>query len=62
MYHVRIQISWDFEGVSKITFLYFSIIVGQGPTVLAVGAGGWCLAIFLSSSISSLSTSLWEMA
>ena len=25
------------------------IIVGQGPTVLAAGAGGGCLDIFLSS-------------
>ena len=28
------------------------IIVGQGPTALAVGASGGCLDIFLSSSIS----------
>ena len=28
------------------------IIVGQGPTALAVGAGGGCLDIFLSSIIS----------
>ena len=28
------------------------IIVGQGPTVLAVGAGGGCLDTFLSSIIS----------
>ena len=28
------------------------IIVGQEPTVLAVGAGGGCLGIFLSSVIS----------
>ena len=27
------------------------IIVGQGPTALAVGAGGGCLDIFLSSII-----------
>ena len=27
-------------------------IVGQGPTMLAVGAGGGCLDIFLSSIIS----------
>ena len=27
------------------------IIVGQGPAVLAVGAGGGCLDIFLSSII-----------
>ena len=28
------------------------IIVGQGPTALAVGAGGSCLDIFLSTVIS----------
>ena len=28
------------------------IRVGQGPTALAVGAGGGCLVIFLSSLIS----------
>ena len=28
------------------------IIVGQGPTALAVGPGGGCLDIFLSSFIS----------
>ena len=33
------------------------ITVGQGPTVLAVGVGGGCLDIFLSS-ITSLSFSL----
>ena len=40
------------------------INVGQGPTVLAVGAGGGCLDIlFLSSVIFSfLSPSLWETA
>ena len=32
----------------------------QGPTALAVGAGGGCLDIFLSSVISFLSPSLWE--
>ena len=31
------------------------ITVGQGPTVLAVGAGGGCLAILLSSVLSLLS-------
>ena len=30
------------------------IIVGQGPTVLAVGVGGGCLDIFLSYIISLL--------
>ena len=31
--------------------LLIRIIVGQGPTVLAVDAGGGCLVIFLSSII-----------
>ena len=39
------------------------IIVGQGPTVLAVGAGGGCLDIFsLAHQFSFLSPSLWETA
>ena len=38
-------------------------IVGQGPTALAVGAGGGCLDIFiLIYLISPLSPSLWETA
>ena len=37
--------------------------VGQGPTALAVGAGGSCLDIFtLIYPFSSLSPSLWETA
>ena len=37
------------------------ITVGQGPTALAVGAGGGCLDIFtLIYPISPLSPSLWE--
>ena len=37
------------------------IRVGQGPTALAVGAGGGCLDIFtLLYSFSPLSSSLWE--
>ena len=40
-----------------------SMIVGQGPTALAVGAGGGCLDIFtLLYLFSPLSPSLWEMA
>ena len=35
---------------------------GEGPTALAVGAGGVCLDIFLSSILSLLSSSLWETA
>ena len=39
------------------------IIVGQGPTALAVGAGGGCLDIFtLLYPFSPLSPSLWETA
>ena len=39
------------------------IIVGQGSTALAVGAGGGCLDIFtLICSFSPLSPSLWETA
>ena len=39
------------------------ITVGQGPTALAVGAGGGCLDIFtLTYPFSSLSPSLWETA
>ena len=39
------------------------IIVEQGPTALAVGAGGGCLDIFtLLYLSSSLSPSLWETA
>ena len=37
--------------------------VGQGPTALAVGAGGGCLDTFtLIYTFSSLSPSLWETA
>ena len=37
--------------------------VGQGPTALAVGAGGDCLDIFtLLSPFFPLSPSLWETA
>ena len=39
------------------------ITVGQGPTALAVGAGGGCLDIFtLIYQFSLLSPSLWETA
>ena len=39
------------------------ITVGQGPTTLAVGAGGGCLDIFtLIYPFSLLSPSLWETA
>ena len=39
------------------------ITVGQGPTALAIGAGGGCLDIFtLIYPFSSLSPYLWETA
>ena len=39
------------------------ITVGQGPTALAVGAGGGCMDIFtLIYPFFPLSPSLWEMA
>ena len=39
------------------------ITVGQGPTALAVGAGGGCLDIFtIIYSFFPLSPSLWETA
>ena len=38
------------------------ITVGQGPIALVVGAGGGGLDILLSSILSLLSASLWEMA
>ena len=39
------------------------IIVGQGPTMLAVGVGGGCLDIFsLVYHFSFLTPSLWETA
>ena len=39
------------------------ITVGQGPTALAVGAGGGCLDIFtLIYPFSALSPCLWETA
>ena len=36
------------------------IIVGQGPTVLAVGVGEGCLDILTLYLFTSLSPSLWE--
>ena len=40
-----------------------SITVGQGPTALAVGAGGGCMDIFtLICPFSPLSPSVWETA
>ena len=42
---------------------YYLDKVGQGPTVLAVGAGGWFGYFFFRLSFFSLfSPSLWETA
>ena len=50
------KLPWQCRGV-----LLVWIRVGQGPTALAVGAGGGCLDIFtLIYPFSSLSPSLWE--
>ena len=50
------------DGAGKI-FQLIWVIVGQGPTVLAAGAGGGCLDIFsLLYHFSFLSPSLWETA
>ena len=38
------------------------IIMGQGPIALAVGAGGGCLAFFLSSIFSLFFLLVWETA
>ena len=50
----------------SVPFLLIWIIVGQGHTVLAVGAGGGRFdifsLIFFFLSLSLLSPSLWEMA
>ena len=49
-------VNFQYRGV-----LIILLIVGQGPTALAVGAGGGCLDIFtLNYLFSPLSPSLWE--
>ena len=54
------------KALSKLSVpgrLLIWIIVGQGPTVFAVGAGGGCLDIFsLVFQLTLLSPSLWETA
>ena len=52
----RCWVNFQYRGV-----LLIWITVGQGPIVLAVGAGGGCLDIFsLIYQFSFLSPSLWE--
>ena len=67
--HVGTFGKWGWSGGAKVlgklpvpgrpTIL---IIVRQGPTALAVGAGGGCLDIFTLIFPFSLSPSLWETA
>ena len=54
---------WCWENFQCRGVLLIWIRVGQGPTALAVGAGGGCLDIFsLVYHFSFLSPSLWETA
>ena len=54
-------VRWSWVNLQCRGVLLVWIRVGQGPTVLAVGAGGGCLDIFtLIYPFSSLSPSLWE--
>ena len=43
------MVQWCWVNVQCWGVLLIWMIVGQGPTALAVGAGGGCLNIFLSS-------------
>ena len=57
------MVRWCWVNFQCRGVLLIWIIVGQGPTVLAVGAGGGCLDIFsLAYHFSFLSPSLWETA
>ena len=52
---------WSWVNFQCRGVLLVWIRVGQGPTALAVGAGGGCLDIFtLIYPFSSISPSLWE--
>ena len=55
------MVRWSWVNFQCRGVLLVWIRVGQGPTALAVGAGGGCLDIFtLIYHFSSLSPSLWE--
>ena len=57
------MVRWCWVNFQYQSVLLIWIIVGQGPTVLAVGAGGGGLDIFsLVYHVSVLSPSLWETA
>ena len=53
----RCRVTFQCRGI-----LLIWIIVEQGPIALAVGAGGGCLDIFLSSFFSLFFFPLWETA
>ena len=56
-------VRWCWVNFQRRGVLLIWIIVGQGPTALALGAGGGCLDIFyLVYHFSFLSPSLWETA
>ena len=55
------MVRWSWVNFQCRGVLLVWIRAGQGPTALAVGAGGGCLDIFtLLCPFSSLSPSLWE--
>ena len=56
------MVRWCLENIQSRSVLLIWIIVGQGPTALAVGAGGGCLDIFFSSVFSLFFLTLWETA
>ena len=54
-------VRWSWVKFQCWGVLLVYIRIGQGPTALAVGAGGGCLGIFtLIYPFSPLSPSLWE--
>ena len=57
------MVRWCWVNFQCRGVLQFGFTVGQGPTALAVGAGGGCLDIFtLIYPFFPLSPSLWETA
>ena len=55
-------VRWRWVNFQCRGVLLIWIIVGQGPTVIAVDAGWGCLDIFSLVYHSLLSPSFWEMA
>ena len=57
------MVRWCWINTNAGYVLLIWIRVGQGPTALAIGAGGGCLDIFsLVYHFTFLSPSLWETA